>query len=275
MFYHNINPVITTIFGFEIRYYGLFYIIGFIIAYFLLNYLVKIKHIKLTKDDILDYLLYLGFGMIIGSRVIYFLVYNPAQVFNDPLIFFKVWHGGMSFHGGFIGAIIAGYIFAKKKKVNYYDLADITVIPLTLALFLGRIGNFINGELYGRKYNGFFCVDYSKNNYINGPQDCRYPSQLFESIKNILIFVPLFYLSIKKKMKKGIIFWLFITLYGLFRFFIEFVRQPDSHLGDEGFIFHILNIGISMGQILCFFMIISGLSMIYYISKKKQKNNVI
>ncbi len=259
---HNINPTLLNIGSFEIRYYGLFYIIGFIIAYFLLNYLVKVKHIKLTKDDILDYLLYLGLGMIIGSRLFYFIFYNPSIILNDPLSILKIWQGGMSFHGGFIGAVFFGYIFSVKKKIKFYKLADITIIPLTLALALGRIGNFINGELYGRMYEGIFCIDYSKSSYVNNVEGCRFPSQIFESIKNILIFIPLFYLATKKKLKDGIIFWLFVIFYGALRFLIEFIRQPDEQIG------YILNY-FTMGQILCIIMIIIGFVMLYKINKQK------
>src|SRR3989338_5853324 len=129
MFIHNIDPVLLRLGPFEIRYYGLFYVIGFIIAYFMLNHLAKKKELSLSKDDIADFLLYIILGTVLGARVFYIIFYNLPFYLSNPFEMLAVWHGGLSFHGGFIGAAIAGFYFCKKKKIGFYEIVDITVMP--------------------------------------------------------------------------------------------------------------------------------------------------
>ena len=150
MFFHNINPVLLDLGPFQIRYYGLFYALGFVIAYFLISYLAKRKKINITKDDVADFLVYLIVGVVLGARLVYVFVYNPIFYLQNPFEIIAIWHGGLSFHGGFLGEIIATYIFCRRKKIEFYDVADIAVMPVALALDLGRLGNFMNAELYGR-----------------------------------------------------------------------------------------------------------------------------
>lgn len=262
MFFHNINPVLLELGPFQIRYYGLFYALGFIIAYFLISYLAKRRELKITKDDISDFLVYEIVGVILGARLIYVFVYNPLFYLKNPFEIIAVWHGGLSFHGGLIGAIVAGYLFCKKKKIEFYDLADIVVLPVALALALGRIGNFMNGELYGRLTNLNWCIDYSKNQFVeNLPSSCRHPSQIYASIKNFTIFAILWFIK-DKKLPKGFMFWSFVTLYGLFRTFVEFFRQPDEQIG---FIFNYF----TMGQLLSFPLFLLGIYMLFRLNKKK------
>lgn len=251
MIEHTLNPVLVEIGGFEIRYYSLMYIIGFILAYFIINYIVKEQKINLSREQVLDYIIYLGFGLLIGARFFYFVFYQPAAFIEAPLEIFRVWEGGMSFHGGLIGAIIAGFIFCKRNNVSPLKMADITVVPAALALAFGRLGNFINGELVGVVWEGPGCVDYSNNPHLqNPPQDCRFPSQIAESLKNVVIFASLWFLK-GRSLPTGFLFWTFITLYGAFRFLIEFVRVPDFEIG-----------WLSMGQVLCLIMIITGITML-------------
>ena len=161
----------------------------------------------------------------------------------------------MSFHGGLIGAIIACLIFAKYYKISFLYLGDITVIPLSLGLFLGRIGNFINGELYGSVTNVSWCFDF-------GDGQCRHPSQLYESVKNLVNAGILFWLSRKKELKEGTLFWSFWVLYGFMRFFIEFVREPDSQIGRFfGW--------LSMGQILSGAMFLIGIGALLWLYRRK------
>jgi len=256
MFYNNINPTLLKLGPFEIRYYGIIYVLGFILAFFFINYLAKEKELKLTKDDIWDLLFYIIIGTVVGARLLEILIYNPAYYFTNPLEMLAIWHGGLSFHGGLIGAVIAAYIYCREKKIQFYDLADIAVIPLAFALFLGRIGNFLNGELVGRITNLPWCVKFK--NY-NG---CRHPSQLYESFKNLFIFFSLWFLK-NKKLKKGILFWSFILMYSTLRFFIEFVRAPDEQIG---FI-----LGLTMGQWLNIIMFIVGIYFFTRINKQVQK----
>ena len=247
---------------FQIRYYGLFYALGFVIAYFLISYLAKRRQLSITKDDVSNFLVYEIIGIVAGSRLVYVVFYNLSFYISNPLEIIAVWHGGLSFHGGLIGAIYATYLFCKKYKIEFYEIADIAVIPVALALALGRMGNFINGELYGRLANIPWCVDYSRNQYIsNLPSGCRHPSQIYESIKNLAIFSALWFIK-DKKLPKGSMFWSFVTLYGLFRTVTEFFRQPDEQLG------FILNY-FTMGQLLSFPLFLIGIYMLIKLNKKK------
>ena len=262
MFFHNINPVLLEIGPFQIRYYGLLYAIGFIIAYFMISYLAKRKKLPITKDDVADFLLYEILGVVLGARLVYVFVYNPLFYLQNPFEIAAVWHGGLSFHGGLTGAIIALYLFCRRKNIEFYDLADIAVIPVALALALGRIGNFINAELYGRLTNVAWCVDYTKNQFVEKINGCRHPSQIYASIKDLAIFAVLWFIK-DKKLPKGFMFWSFVALYGLFRTIVEFFRQPDEQIG---FIFNYF----TMGQLLSFPLSLIGLFMMYKINKKAQ-----
>ncbi|HLC60693.1 MAG TPA: prolipoprotein diacylglyceryl transferase [Candidatus Nanoarchaeia archaeon] len=260
MFFQNINPVLLQLGPVQIRYYGLFYALGFMITYFLIYYLAKRKAWNMTKDDAADLILYLLIGVVSGARIVYILFYNFLFYIKNPFEIIAVWHGGLSFHGGMIGAIIAVYFFCRKKKIDFYDIADIVVIPVALALALGRIGNFINAELYGRATNVSWCIDYSKNQYVaNLPGGCRHPSQIYESLKNFFIFAVLWFVK-DKKLPKGFMFWSFVTLYGLLRAIMEFFRQPDEQVG---FVFNYF----TMGQLLSFPLFLLGIYMLYRLKR--------
>ncbi len=257
MFYNNINPTLLHIGPFEIRYYGIIFVLGFVIAYFMLNYLAKERNLKLTKNDIADFLFYIIIGGVLGSRLAIVLIAYPKYYFSNPLEIIAVWHGGLSFHGGLIGAVIAGLIFCKKRKINFYDLADITVIPLALGLCFGRIANFLNSELYGKITNMSWGVNFN-NEVVDGKPIFRHPSQLYESFKNLVIFFVLWFLR-NKKFPRGFLFWLFITMYGLLRTLIEFFRYSSDAIGP-----------INPGQIWSFPMFVIGLIMLIKLKKKKK-----
>ena len=260
MFFQNINPVLLQLGPLEVRYYGLFYALGFVITYFLVYHLAKRKALNITKDDAADFILYLLVGIVSGARVVYVLFYNLPFYIKNPFEIIAVWHGGLSFHGGMIGAIVATYIFCRKKKIGFYDIADIAVIPVALALALGRIGNFINAELYGRITSVSWCVDYSKNQYVMDiPGGCRHPSQIYESLKNFFIFAVLWFIK-DKKLPKGLMFWAFVALYGLLRTIMEFFRQPDEQVG---YIFSYF----TMGQLLSFPLFLFGIFMLFKVSR--------
>jgi|SRR3989338_4722045 len=254
MFMHNINPVLLRLGPFEIRYYGLFYVLGFVMAYFIIDYLAKKKKISLSKDDIADFLLYIIVGTVLGARIFYIIFYNLPFYLSNPFEMLAVWHGGLSFHGGLIGSVIAGFYFCKRKKIDFYEIADITVIPLALGLALGRIGNFINGELYGRITDVPWAVKFPD------AEGFRHPSQIYESFKNLLIFSTLWIIK-DKKLPRGFIFWLFVVMYSALRFIVEFTREPDEQLG---FIIGFL----TMGQILSIAMFLTGVYFIYHVHKK-------
>lgn len=259
VFVHNINQVLFdfTLFGlnFEIRYYGLLYVLSFIIAYYLIKHLAKEKKLGLNEDDVADLILYVLIGVVVGARVFYVVFYNLPFYARNPLEVFAVWHGGLSFHGGLIGAIAAGWYFCRRKKISFYKIADIAVIPASIGLALGRIGNFMNGELYGRIADVPWAVKFPD------AEGFRHPSQIYESIKNIVIFAILWIIK-DKKLPDGFLFWAFVTLYSIFRFTIEFVREPDPQLG-----FIIGN--LTMGQLLTFPMFMVGAYMLYRLKSKK------
>jgi len=260
LFANNWVEKILTLGPFEIRYYGLVYAIGFLIAYLLLRWVAKnggIKNFTVEKAD--SFILYLIIGAIVGARVLLFIFYYPHTLLSDPLEVFRVWHGGMSFHGGLVGAIIAGLIFCRKHKVNFYKLGDFMVLPLSFFLIFGRIANFINGELVGTKTHVSWCVVFP------GYDGCRHPSQLYEALKNLVVFITLsilyFNKEIKKKLKDGIIFWLFVLLYGVLRFIITFWRDDPRFLDLSG------------GQYLCILMVIVSIYFLFRIQRNKKREN--
>ena len=237
MFIHNINPTLLHLGPLEIRYYGLVYLLGFIILYFVLN---KNKDkLNLTKDDVYDLIFYIFLGILIGSRLMHILWELDYYILN-PIKIFYFWEGGMAFHGGLIGILIAGYYFCKKKKISLAKLADILVIPAVFILALGRIANFINAELYGTITNVSWCVKFPN---VDG---CRHPTQLYYSLKRFLVLGILIFLN-RKEHKDGFLFWNMLTLFGIGRFFIDFLIEEWHFLG------------LTLGQYLSLIMFITGL----------------
>lgn len=250
MFLSAINPILLELGQFQIRYYGLMYVLGLVLTYFFINYLVKQRKIKLNKQEIADFLFFGMIGVIIGARIFYILFYNLPYYIENPLKVFVLWEGGLSFHGGLAGMIVSTLIFCRIKKVSFWEMADITVIPISVCLMFGRIGNFLNDELYGRLTNVPWAVKFQ------AAEGFRHPSQLYESFKNLVIFSILWNLK-DRKLKRGIMFSLFLMLFSLFRFFIEFFRQPDEQVG---FIFKYF----SMGQILNIPVFVCGVGLFVY-----------
>jgi phosphatidylglycerol---prolipoprotein diacylglyceryl transferase len=256
VFIHNFDPTLFSIGPLEIRYYGLGYVLGFLVGYYISKHLIKTKNIGMTEEELQDYLLYLAIGMLVGARLFYFVFYNMGMIIDDPLHIFKIWQGGMSFHGGLIGMLTAGYFYCKKYNKDYYTLADMTVIAATPALFMVRIANFINAELYGRVTDVLWAVDF-------GDGLARHPSQLYEAVKNGVIFTALWKLK-DKELRNGTIFWTFVMMYGILRFCIEFVREPDPQLGFVLFNF------FTMGQVLTAIMAILGGSILFHWHLKRK-----
>ncbi|NQV18057.1 MAG: prolipoprotein diacylglyceryl transferase [Armatimonadetes bacterium] len=260
MKYPDINPSIIKFGSLDIRWYGFLYIVGFLVGYIFLRKLLKYRKINLKKEEYENMLFTIMLGIIIGGRLGYILFYNLSYYFIHPLDILKVWEGGMSFHGGAIAVIILGYIFCKKHKLGFYQLAD-PVLPLaSIGIGLGRLGNFINAELYGRVTNVPWAMIFPTD-----PQKLpRHPSQLYEIfLEGIVLFVVSF-LMLRKISKPGFVFWTWIGLYGLFRFLVEFVREPDTQLG------FVLG-PLTMGQVLSLFMLITGIIALI-ILKRKTKN---
>jgi len=241
MWIHNLNPTLLNLGPLEIRWYGLVYIIGFFLAVYWMQYLSKKELFSLTKDEIWDFAFYLMLGVIIGSRL-FMIFWNPEIYLYKPLNLLKIWEGGMSFHGGFMGIVAACWIYCKKKKLPFWKVADILSAPIMFALALGRVANFINGELIGRIWNGKWCVvfpDYG--------DACRHPSTLYAAGKRFIIFAWLAFLILKGKFRAGFIFWNFVFWEGLGRFIVDFYRQDA------------LSLGLSLGQWFSAIMVVVAL----------------
>jgi phosphatidylglycerol---prolipoprotein diacylglyceryl transferase len=235
---YNIDPVLLRLGPISIYYYSLVYVFGLLFVYWLLYRKAKKKEIKnLTTAGVDDLVLYIAIGLIVGGRLMDFVFYRPMTLFSDPLELFKLWHGGMSFHGGLIGIMLGTWLFCRKHKVRFYDIADNLVIPAALILVFGRIANFINGELIGTVTKVPWCVNYP------GVEGCRHPSQFYEAGKNLVIFFVLLGVRAKKKLKSGVLFWLFVMMYGALRFLVNLFRDDPKYLG------------ISTGQYLSLMMV--------------------
>lgn len=224
MFNFNINPEIIGIGPVSIRYYGVIYALGFIISFLYLDYLRKKNRLELSRDSIYDLIFYLVIGVVLGARIFEVLVWSPGYYFSNPGQIIAIWNGGLSFHGGLIGAALACYLFSKKHKLSFLKLADAIIIPGTLALALGRIGNFLNGELYGTVTDVSWCVNFPD------ALGCRHPYQIYASLGHLASFLILLMLN-KKERKQGFIFWMGILLFGAFRLILDFWREDPRWLG--------------------------------------------
>ncbi|MDD2565329.1 MAG: prolipoprotein diacylglyceryl transferase [Candidatus Gracilibacteria bacterium] len=242
-----------TLFGIQIApsYYGLMYAMGFIFGYLIL------KRRKFLAETELDSLVtYIFFGVILGGRLGYILFYDFSYYLSNPSQLFAVWKGGMSFHGGAIGVIIAMYFFAKKYKKSYLKITDNIVTILPIGLGLGRIGNYLNKELLGRTYSGFLAVEKDGAKY--------FPSPLLEALLEGLVLYFILNYIFKKSKTPGETSGAFLTFYAVFRFLIEFIRVPDIQLG---YIFNWL----TMGQILSIPMFIVGIYFWLFFNKNSNE----
>ena len=251
--YPHINPDLFRIGPLHVRWYGLMYVAGFLAPYFLIKAQEKARPVGLAPRLVQDLLFYLAIGLVAGARLGYILFYqyiNLADFVRDPLEIIAVWHGGMSFHGGLIGAVIAGWCFCKRKALPFWGVADRVIVTAPIGLGLGRIGNFINGELYGRVTELPWGMIFPEGGSLP-----RHPSQLYEAfMEGVILFIVLWILR-KKPFRHGMMVGLFLTLYGAFRFFLEFSREPDLQLG------FILG-PLTMGQLLSIGMIGAGVLVI-------------
>ena len=256
----NINPVAIDLGIIQIRWYAISYIAGILFSWgFILN-IIKFKNLKIDNKVISELISNSMIGIIIGGRLGYVIFYNPDYYLNNLLEVFKLWNGGMSFHGGFIGVIFAVIYSSKISKTPILILADLIAIVAPIGIFFGRLANFINGELYGRITNHSFGMIFP--NAGNSP---RHPSQLYEAFFEgfLLFIIMLLFIKFTNILnKKGLITALFLSCYGSFRFMIEFFREPDANIG-------LLYFNFSMGQLLSLPMIIVGLYFIIFIARKK------
>ncbi len=259
MFINNFDPVAIQIFTLEIRWYSLAYIIG-ILSGWILSKKIFILDLNI-KDKFDDYITFLILGIIIGGRLGYVIFYNLDYYFDNPTDILKIWQGGMSFHGGLIGVIIASILFSKKNNQNAFYYLDIVSLVAPIGIFFGRLANFINSELYGIETKVPWAVKFVQVDNL-----FRHPSQIYEAIfEGIILFFILIYFRRKGFMKiPGFISGLFLFFYSIFRFLIEFFRVPDEQLGYLFF-------SLTMGQIISFIFFIIGIYLI--INKYEIKKN--
>jgi phosphatidylglycerol:prolipoprotein diacylglycerol transferase len=243
----NFDPVAFRLGGLQVRWYGLAYIVGFTAGYFILKQRLKETGLKLEGTLPGDFIVTLVFGVLIGARLGYVLFYNPAYYYMHPNEALAFWSGGLSFHGGLIGAILAGFYFCYKHKVDFLHLADTGVVAGPIALGLGRLGNFVNGELWGREATVPWAMVFPADP-LKLP---RHPSQLYEFLLEGVLLALILWTLRHRPMPRGTLFWLFILLYGCFRAFGEIFREPDAHL-------QFIMPGITAGMILSLPMIVIG-----------------
>jgi phosphatidylglycerol:prolipoprotein diacylglycerol transferase len=246
--YPHINPDLFRIGPFHVRWYGLMYVLGFLTSYFLIKHQEKTRPIGLSASLIQDLLFYLAIGLLAGGRLGYILFYqymNLSGFVGNPLEIIAVWRGGMSFHGGLIGTVVAGWWFCRRKGLRFPAVADRVIVTVPIALGLGRIGNFINGELFGRPSDVPWAMVFPQG----GPLP-RHPSQLYEALMEGAILFVLLWLLRRTTFRDGMMIGFFLFFYGAFRFFLEFFREPDAQLG---FVLGPLTMGqiLSIGMILC------------------------
>jgi phosphatidylglycerol:prolipoprotein diacylglycerol transferase len=244
--YPNFDPTIVTLGPLHIRWYGVMYILGFMASYLLVRYQIRKKELNIRTGILNDLFLYLVVGLIVGARIGYCIAYNLPFYLNSPLKVFAIWEGGMSFHGGLIGIVIAGLIFVQRHGFSFWQFADLIVVTAPIGLGLGRLGNFLNAELYGRVTTLPWAMVFPSAGDLP-----RHPSQLYEFLlEGVLLFTILWWVK-DRPLRKGTLFCLFLFLYSIVRFFVEFFREPDPQLG-------LLFSFLTMGQILSIIMGIAG-----------------
>ena len=272
---HNIDPVIFNIGPISIRYYGILYMLGFVIAYFFISSLSKSKKIDITKKQIDDFIFYSIIGVVVCARLFEVVFYEPSYYILNPLKIFAVWEGGLSFHGGIFGVLVVSFFFCKKNNISLRIWSDFLSLIGSISLFFGRIANFINGELYGIPVDNqvsppWYAVKFVRTDPLGL---YRYPTQIMESIKNLIIFFILLYIYkkvyssktidlSKPTWKNGIMMWVFVLLYGLFRFFIEFLKD----------VYKVDFLWLTKGHLLCLPMILIGIIGLVYVYKDFKKS---
>jgi len=257
MFINNFDPVAIQIFSIEIRWYSLAYIFGILIGWlYCKKILIKDKNISKLFDDLISYLI---IGIILGGRLGYVIFYNLEYFSNNPIEILMIWQGGMSFHGGLLGVLAATIIYAKKHNVNKFIFLDLIAGSAPIGIFLGRVANFLNSELYGRETDILWSVIFTRIDNIT-----RHPSQIYEALLEgvILFFILFFFIKKNYLLKPGLISSLFLIFYSLFRFLVEFFRVPDEQVG---FIY----LNLTIGQIISLIFLSFGFYLFFI---KKNEN---
>ena len=257
MFINNFDPVAIQIFSIEIRWYSLAYIFGILIGWlYCKKILIKDKNISKLFDDLISYLI---IGIILGGRLGYVIFYNLEYFSNNPIEILMIWQGGMSFHGGLLGVLASTIIYAKKHNVNKFIFLDLIAGSAPIGIFLGRVANFVNSELYGRETDILWSVIFTRIDNIT-----RHPSQIYEALLEgvILFFILFFFIKKNYLLKPGLISSLFLIFYSLFRFLVEFFRVPDEQVG-------LIYLNLTIGQIISLIFLSFGFYLFFI---KKNEN---
>lgn len=258
LLYPHLNPVALTIGPLKIHWYGVMYLLGFLAGWWLGCYRAKQPNSGWTSAQVGDLIFYAALGVIVGGRVGYMLFYDFSALVENPFNLFKVWQGGMAFHGGCLGVVAAIGLYAKNMHRNFFAIGDFIAPLVPIGLALGRVGNFINGELFGRVTNVPWGMLYPQA----GPLP-RHPSEIYEFLlEGVLLFVILWWYSSKPRPRMAVS-GLFLLLYGLFRIIAECFRQPDAFLGYIAFDW------LTMGQLLSIPMMVLGSLLLYFSHKGK------
>ena len=261
MFNNNFDPVAFSFLIFEIRWYSISYILGILLGWaYIKKFIIKDSAIKKLFDNYISYLI---IGIILGGRLGYVLVYNLEYYLSDLIKIIYIWEGGMSFHGGVVGVIIASYVFCKIHKLNTFTFLDFISLSAPIGIFFGRLANFLNSELYGRQTDILWSVKFLKIDNLN-----RHPSQIYEAIlEGLILFIILNFFLKSLIRSPGKISCFFLIFYSLFRFIIEFTREPDLQIG---LIFKIL----SIGQVISIFTLIVGFILYYFLRNNKNEEKI-
>ncbi|WP_251212697.1 prolipoprotein diacylglyceryl transferase [Adlercreutzia murintestinalis] len=259
--YHALDPVALQLGPVAIRWYGIAYVLGFALAAFIIYRIAKRWKLGFTAEDVLTIMLCVMIGIIVGARLGYCLFYGDGYYLAHPASILAFNEGGMSFHGGLVGALLSGIVAARVTHIPYLTLADIGAIAAALGLFFGRCANFINGELWGAP------TDWPIGVVFGGAAGTvpRHPTQLYEGVfEGLVIFFVLFALSRKVPPRpRGTFLGWFLVLYGIFRFLIEFVRQPDVQLG------YLWGGWLTMGQLLSVPLVLVGIGLLVFAHTRK------
>jgi len=257
----DFDPDIFSIGPIHVRWYGMMYVVGFVLANFLLKKLVERGFFKVSKEKVDTLISIMFICMFIGARIFYVFIYNWDYYQHHIAELFAVWNGGLSFHGALAGLLTGGYIFAKREGISWAQVMDSVALAGAPGLFFGRMGNFINGELYGRITG----TDYGLIFPAGGPYP-RHPSQLYEGVLEGIVLSLILWFLLPRVKHYGYLAATFLMGYGVFRYIVEFFREADSQLG------YYFGGTTTMGQILCIIMILIGITALVIVKKKKIEN---
>jgi phosphatidylglycerol---prolipoprotein diacylglyceryl transferase len=259
--YPAIDPVALRIGPVAVRWYGLAYVAAFVAAGFVMHWLVRRWELDISDDDQLTILIAAVVGVILGGRLGYVLVYGLGFFLQNPARIFAIWDGGMSFHGGLAGILIAGLIVSRTMGIPWLTLCDIGSVGAPIGIFFGRLANFVNGELWGRAATVPWAMVFPAADATP-----RHPSQLYEALlEGLVLFVVMLWLATRKpNPPRGVLLGWLLTLYGVFRIFAEYFRQPDVQMGARGF----LALGVTTGQLLSVPMVIAGVWLVVWSTRR-------